>query len=640
MSKQKGNKKKIIIIIVIIAVLALAAVFFASKRSKQEEPAKPMIVKVMRDNIQTTISETGVIEPSRTVDVKSNIGGEVVELSVDEGDMVQAGQLIARIDPSDAQSTARQSMADLESAKSRVKQAQVNLELTKQQLPAQILQAQNALNSSMLKLEQSEKALAVQVETTKASIKAAEQKVHTAKLKVDQAKVEADQQPAITKASIDKANASLQAAKSALNNVKANSTPQKLTSAQTAYDQALSASNQAQKDLDRQEELLGKGYVAQSVVDTAREKANTTKSTFLSATERLTTVKIEIQEDITAAELSVRQAELSLETAKLGDIDITVKKNALATAQAEHSAALDSLDVAKATALQDELKAKDISIAKANVATEQANLKNAQAQLKKTNISEGDVLQAQAAAIKAAAQAENSITQLNYTTIISPTSGIVLTKGVEQGTIVSGSKNASAASTTVVTIADISKIYVTVNIDETDIANIKMGQKVNVTVDAYPDEEFTGQVVKISPTTTTEQNITTVPVKVLITQADAKLKPGMNATCDFILEERANVLCVISRAIQRDDTGKQYVLVKKGDDEVKTPVQTGLVGASKTEILGGVEQGTEIVIPVREGVTGMGSGMMQQGGGQSGGGGNRSGGNRSGSGGATRMMMR
>ena len=640
MNKKKDNTKKIIIIIAIVAVLIIVAAIIFSKRPKGEEQAKPMVVKVMRDNIQTTISETGVIEPSRTVDVKSNIGGEVVELNVDEGDMVQAGQLIARIDPSDAQSTARQSMAELESAKSRVNQAQINLELTKQQLPTQILQAQNALNASMLKLEQSEKSLAVQIETTKAAIKAAEQKVHTAKLKVDQAKVEADQQPAITKANIDKANASLQSAKSALNNVKASATPQKLTSAQTAYNQALSADTQAQKDLSRQEELLNKGYVAQSVVDAAREKANNTKSTLLSATERLTTVKVEIQEDVTSAELAVKQAELSLETAKLGDIDVTIKKNALATAQAEYSSALDSLEVAKANALQDEIKAKDILVAKANVVTEQANLKNAQAQLKKTNISEGDVLQAQAAAVKAAAQAENSITQLNYTTIISPTSGIVLTKGVEQGTIVSGSKNASAASTTVVTIADISKIYVTVNIDETDIANIKMGQKVNVTVDAYPDEEFVGQVVKISPTTTTEQNITTVPVKVLINQADAKLKPGMNATCDFILEERANVLCVISRAVQRDDTGKQYVLVKKGDKEVKTPVQTGLVGASKTEILSGVELGAEIVIPVREGVSGMGSGMMQQGGNQSGGGGNRSGGNRSGGGGATRMMMR
>jgi len=596
-SKKKNNTKKIFIIAAAVVVAVIAALIIINAQKKKEEPVKPSYYKVTRQVVQTTISSTGVIEPSRTVDVKSNVGGEIVELSVDEGDFVTSGKVIARIDPSDSESTARQSMADLESAKSRVNQSQINLELTKEQLPTQIQQAQAAVQTAQLELDQAEKSLAVQKKTTQANINAAQQRVATTKIKMEQAKIESDQQPVITKANIDKSEASLKLAESALKQVKGSGTPQKLVAAESAYAQALSTDTQNQNDLKRQEELYSKGYISLSAVESAREKAINSSSALKTAKEKLDTISIEIDDDITSAELNVKQAELSLQTAKLGEVDVTIKKNNYLTAQSEYADSLDSLEVAKANALQDQIKANDILTSRSNLKTQELKLKDAQVQLKQVNVSEADVVQAQAAVVKAYAQAQNSVTQLNYTTIVAPTSGIVLTKEVEQGTIVSGSKNASAASTTLITIADISEIYVTVNIDETDIKDITLGQKVNVSIDAYPDENFTGEVIKISPTTITDQNITTVPVKVLIHQSDAKLKPGMNATCDFILEEAIGVLGVLNRAIERDENGKQFVMVKKGSEEVKVMLETGLVGAAMTEVKSGIKEGDEVLIP-------------------------------------------
>jgi RND family efflux transporter MFP subunit len=148
-----------------------------------------------------------------------------------------------------------------------------------------------------------------------------------------------------------------------------------------------------------------------------------------------------------------------------------------------------------------------------------------------------------------------------------------------------------------VQIADVSRMFVDVQVDETDIAFIQTGQKVDVTLDAYPSEIFEGTVTRIDPQAVVEQNVTVVYVRVEIENPDARLKPGMNATCEFVVDRKEDVLMVPSEAVKEQD-GKYYVQVMEGGKPVRRDVEIGLEGNDTTEIVSGLQEGVEVVTQV------------------------------------------
>ena len=205
---------------------------------------KPIIwtEPVERGTVTASVSANGVLQPLTTVEVKSNVGGQIVKLAVDEGNVVKAGQLIATIDPTDSQTAYQQSQADLAAAVSKVQQAQQQLGMDYLQNNAQVASARQALL--------------------------------TAKTKLLQAQEEAKVQPTLTQAAIKQAKNSYQAALAALDQTTSALTPQKLASAQNAYDEAQANSVTAQADYSRQQDLLAKGYVAKSLVETAQARVS------------------------------------------------------------------------------------------------------------------------------------------------------------------------------------------------------------------------------------------------------------------------------------------------------------------------------------------------------------------------------
>lgn len=142
-------------------------------------------------------------------------------------------------------------------------------------------------------------------------------------------------------------------------------------------------------------------------------------------------------------------------------------------------------------------------------------------------------------------------------------------------------------------------MFVLASVDETDIAQVEVGQQVDITLDAYPDELFEGVVVKIDPQTVVEQNVTTIPVTVEIENPDARLKPGMNATCNFIVDRKDNVLVVPTEAV-KDEDGRFTVTVIKNGKQTERRVEVGLEGDQYTEILSGLKEGEEVVTSVIE----------------------------------------
>lgn len=142
-------------------------------------------------------------------------------------------------------------------------------------------------------------------------------------------------------------------------------------------------------------------------------------------------------------------------------------------------------------------------------------------------------------------------------------------------------------------------MFALVSMDETDIAQVEVGQEVDVTVEAYPDEIFDGKVTKIAPQSVTDQNVTTIPVTVEIEMPDPRLKPGMNVTCDFITGRVRDVLMVPGEAVTEGENGATVTLLDHGK-QVTRKVEIGLVGTDYTQIKRGLKKGEKVVTAVIE----------------------------------------
>lgn len=202
----------------------------------------------------------------------------------------------------------------------------------------------------------------------------------------------------------------------------------------------------------------------------------------------------------------------------------------------------------------------------------------------------------------ATSEAEMEYWQKLYkpTPLISPLKGTIIARNFEPGQSIT-------ASDAVVVIAD--DLIVVANLDETDIGQIKVGQKVRIRLEAYPDQEFTGVVEKIAYDATTISNVTMYQVDVRPDNIPDFARSGMTADLEFIIREMNGVLAVPMAAIQRQRAGASpakgttgpstYVLVGsgKGGEPRHLPVETGLSDGSYTEVTSGLKEGEEVLIP-------------------------------------------
>ncbi len=216
------------------------------------------------------------------------------------------------------------------------------------------------------------------------------------------------------------------------------------------------------------------------------------------------------------------------------------------------------------------------------------------------NIRQGDIIQAGAQVKRSEASFSSAKTNLGYTTVVAPCDGIVTKKYVEEGSIVTAGRTSAVGTgsgVAIVDIADETQMTAVVNVDETDIAQIEVGQEVDMTVEAYPDELFSGKVTKIAPQSVVDQNVTTIPVTVDVDLPDPRLKPGMNVTCDFITGRKEDALMVPNEAVNESDDGDTVTVVEDGK-QVARKVEVGLVGRDNTEILKGLRKGQKVVTAV------------------------------------------
>jgi HlyD family secretion protein len=162
---------------------------------------------------------------------------------------------------------------------------------------------------------------------------------------------------------------------------------------------------------------------------------------------------------------------------------------------------------------------------------------------------------------------------------------------------VTSGRSVVSAGTDIVELGDLSKMFVDVKLDEADVGSVEVDQKVEIGVDAFPDDTWAGTVTKIDPQAITEQNITTVLVTVEVANPDARLKPGMTATCEFMVGRRANVLLLPSRVLTEVADGFMAMVLQPDGEQVPRPVKVGLKGDEQSEILSGLKEGDQVVMP-------------------------------------------
>ena len=194
----------------------------------------------------------------------------------------------------------------------------------------------------------------------------------------------------------------------------------------------------------------------------------------------------------------------------------------------------------------------------------QAALENAQAQKKRSDelyktrvittqeyeTATLSLTQAQGSVIRANANLDIAKQRLEDATVVAPIGGTVIAKPVSLGTIITSSTGAFGGGTTILQMADLSKVRMRALVNETDIGHVRPGQTARVTVDAYPDKPFQGTVEKIEPQAVVQQSVTMFPVIISLNNTEGFLKPGMNGEVSMLVERRENVVAVANDAVR------------------------------------------------------------------------------------------
>ena len=162
-----------------------------------------------------------------------------------------------------------------------------------------------------------------------------------------------------------------------------------------------------------------------------------------------------------------------------------------------------------------------------------------------------DYANAQAAAVRARANTDIAQQRLEDATVSAPVAGTIIERTVSQGMVITGATgNSASGGTTLLKMADLARVRMRAQFNETDIGQIRAGQPAIVIVDAYPERRFNGMVEKIEPQAVVTQGVTMFPVLVTLNNADGALKPGMNGEVQVQIEQKLAVLAVPNDAIK------------------------------------------------------------------------------------------
>jgi HlyD family secretion protein len=215
-------------------------------------------------------------------------------------------------------------------------------------------------------------------------------------------------------------------------------------------------------------------------------------------------------------------------------------------------------------------------------------------------VSQAKVAEARAQVAQAKAAAERAAEDVANATIRAPIRGTVLSRDVEIGSPVSSILNLGANATLVMTLGDITQVFVRGKVDEADIGRVRLGQPARIRVETFKDKSFNGRVTQISPMGVEKDNVTNFEVRVSIDNPGKELKANMTANAEIVLEEHPDSLIVPEAAITYDAQKNAFVQVQAPGTKAgvkKVAVKVGVGNGTRIQIVEGLKAGDKVVLP-------------------------------------------
>ncbi len=536
---------------------------------------------VAKGNVTQKVSVTGKVKPAEALDLAFEQSGKVSSVTVKVGDKIEAGKLLASLNSSDVAASLRRASASISSARADVSQYQaalqneeVKLEELKNGIRSEELlvaelnvqKAESALSDAQSNLELTKEKTLIDLQNVYDDVPETLQMAFALGNSAFLEEIAAlftrdtnyDHLSFITKDSERKNTLEREriTLKNTMNQFQLDifavpsdnlareqsilSAQQKLLSLR-AFLNALSVAVDDHANLSVTTENLYRGYV-----NTARNSVNTALESLASQTQQIAAQKATNKNTVQTAEASVNAANKALDLARR------------------------ELDVKKAGARPEEIAAQEARIKQA-----QANVASAQSRL------------SQASADYQGVQANFQKTQLR-----APISGIITKVDAKNGQFI-------GSNTTAIALISEGDYEVEANIPEVDIAKIELGKTAEVILDAYGESViFQSQITKIDPAETIVEGIATYKVTLQFVEKDERIKSGMTANTEILVESRENVVSIPIRAVQSRD-GKKFVKIVQGPNTLaeEIEVETGLSGSNgDIEITRGLSGGETLVL--------------------------------------------
>ncbi|RRR72518.1 MAG: HlyD family efflux transporter periplasmic adaptor subunit [Candidatus Viridilinea halotolerans] len=573
--KRSRNGRRLLLILG--GLLLLGLLIIAAMRAFAPREATPgtlpdgwLQVEASSGNIAANVGATGNIEPLAEANVRFEVSGTVAELLVRPGDQVTTGQPLARIDTGalelrveQARADLRQAEADLEgllagASEAELAEAAARVEQARRQYsqaaasvtPANIAAARADLESAQARLAR------LQAGPATDDLASAEERVQSARTNLDNARV------------------NLSAAKErARNDVETRANA--LRNAQDEYSRIYWDNREFERarneDLPR--EQINQEVAALRNVTDAETALHDAQTAYDQAR----------QDEINS--LQAREAELTSAQAALDQVLRGAETEDVATAQAAVQRAQDTLDQLTGAQRRNEL------------ATQQSSITIAQAGLDRllADPTTSTITAREAAVVRAEVAVRSAQRDVELGTLRAPFAATVARVNMRVG------EGADASAT--VALVDLSSYHVDLPIDELDIAQVHLGQRAAIEVDALPGLLIGGSVTNIAPQATrSDSGTTTYEVTVTLDEDSPGVRAGMTAVVAIIIEEKEDVVLVPRRAV-RAEGGQSYVLVPSDTVEANatTPgerrlVELGLSSSEFVEITSGLDVGEAVLV--------------------------------------------
>ncbi len=394
------------------------------------------------------------------VNISPVVSGTLAELTVQDGDFVHKGQLIARLNDDTAEAELAQAKANLLAAQSQVPQAESALRFSQLSTAAAIRSSQAAIQTQSAKTAGSRMQVRLSADTVSSQVAQAQEQVAAAKDTSAQAR-----------SGIEAAQAGLSSAQQAVETAQRTA-----ESAHAAVDGARAEANRTAQDLSRYKALLADDAISRQQYDTAAAAAASANANLDGAQRRASAADSEVAK----AKNGVSQAAAQLAAAQ----------NQAAAADKQIRVAEAGVQVAKASQTQVGIQGANVQTNEGQGSKASADLASAEAGTEEVTLRQKQIDTARAQVMQARASADRAKIQVADAFLYAPCDGYVVKHAANVGTAISPGQ-------TVVTITRGSEVWVSANFKETQLTNVREGQPAEVEVDAYPGRTFRGTVESV-----------------------------------------------------------------------------------------------------------------------------------------------